>query len=151
MVLRGCLESGLYGNYVSKKPDAGEIWLNRSSGDEGKKKCKNEFTIRNVLNSLQKIDTKTYEIAQKLYEITIEYGGHPNKDALLSMMKKTKDDTSINFQTEYLTGDTPQLQLCLKMCASIGVCSLYIFKNVFPERFDILGISEKLPQLSEGL
>jgi hypothetical protein len=48
----------------------------------------------------------------------------------------------------YLTADRETIAGTLKSVAEIGLCSLMIFRHVFPQRFDLLGIiSETLTQL----
>jgi len=135
MVLRGCLENSLYGLYVTKNPDTQEIWLKRDENDESKKKCRNEFT----------------DIAKNLYEMTIDYGAHPNERAFMSLMSQSKDEQKVDFKMYYLIGDSSPFRLCLKNSARIGVCSLDIFKLIYSHRFDILGISNKLEKLKRGL
>jgi hypothetical protein len=90
-------------------------------------------------------------VASELYERTIDYGAHPNAWALLTNLTKKKDDGSIKFELNYLTGKSPALALCLKTNARVGVCSLMVFKIVFKERFDLLGISDNLQKLRRGL
>jgi len=151
MVLRGCLENSLYGLYVSRNPDAQEIWLRRHDDESSKKNCRNEFTAHNLFKCLEQEDNKKHDIASDLYEMTIDYGAHPNERAFMSLMSQSKDEKKIDFKMYYLIGDSLPLQLCLKNSARIGVCSLDIFKIIYRHRFDILGISDKLENLKKGL
>lgn len=144
MVLRGCLESAIYGLYLSRHKASHEVWLNRHNDEESLKLVKNEFKIANLLNELKTVDSKTYEVTKLLYDRTIDYGAHPNELALTSLLKKTEDENNIKFDLNYLVGNTPALQLVMKTTAQVGICALLIFKNIYKERFDILGISEKL-------
>lgn len=151
IVFRGCLENSLYGLYVSRRPNTQEIWLRRHDDESSKRRCKNEFTTRNVFQCLESVDKKIHHIAQQLYDTTIDYGAHPNERGLMSLMTQEKDGSKIDFRLYYLTGNTLPLHLCIKTAARIGICSLYIFKNIYRERFDILGIAEKLKELEKGL
>ena len=151
MVLRGCIENSLYGLHISDNPDTREVWLCRDDDEDCKRKSKNEFTAKNVFNSLKSKDEKIHLIAKELYETTIDYGAHPNELGLLSMMRTTQDQHKIDFMVDYLTGNSTPLRLSMKMTARVGVFSLFIFKLVFKERFDILGISNRLEKLKQGL
>lgn len=151
MVLRGCLENSLYGLYVAQHPNAQEIWLRRHDDEKSKKKCKSKFTAHNLFKCLEQEDKKKNDIARDLYEMTIDYGAHPNERAFMSLMSQSKDEKKIDFKMYYLIGDSLPLQLCLKNSARIGVCSLDIFKIIYKHRFDILGLSDKLDQLKKGL
>lgn len=96
-------------------------------------------------------NTKIGKVARELYDRTIDYGAHPNAWALLTNLRQKKEGNKIKFELNYLTGNSPALGFCLKTSAEVGVCSLMIFKLVFKERFDILGISEELQKLSRKL
>lgn len=151
MVLRGCLESALYGLYLSQNAASRETWLRRNDDEASKQKVRKEFTIRQLLDSLESIDQDTHRVASELYKRTIDLGAHPNEKAFLSVMKLTKDEDRITFDSAYLLGNTQALQLCLKSAALIGICSLDIFRNVFRERFDILSLTDQLGELKKGL
>lgn len=151
MVLRGCLENALYGLYVSRIPASQETWIRRHEDEKSKKAVKREFKIQNLLNVLKSEDDKLHHIANELYERTIDLGGHPNERAFLSVMKQSRDPSKITFDSAYLIGNEPALQLGLKSCAQIGICALSIFQRIYPERFDILGLSDLLGSLKKGL
>jgi hypothetical protein len=144
MVLRGCLESSLYGLRIHQNPESGETWLRRHDDDESNARVRTEFRISNILESLESVDRRIYAVAKYLYKLTIDYGAHPNERALTSNLTQTNTESYLQFNLNYLTGDTPELKLCLKTNIEIGICSLYIFKFIYRERFDILGISDDL-------
>jgi hypothetical protein len=150
MVLRGCLESALYGLYVAGNTDRQEIWLRRHDSEASRRRVQNEFAIRNVLNHLQGIDTKTHEIAKSLYDRTIDYGGHPNERAISTQIKTESTESRVDFTAEYfLCGGLPQ-KASLKSVAQVSICSLDIFYNVFRDRYRILGIDLRLDQIRRG-
>ena len=137
--------------YVARKTSVREIWLRRDEDHAAKKKVKQEFKVSNLFEVLESEDHKLREIAGLLYERTIDYGGHPNQQAFLSVMKRQSDESKITFQSAYMIGNEPALQLCLKSSAQIGTCALSIIRLVFRERFDLLGISDDLENLKRGL
>jgi len=150
MVLRSCLESALYGLYVAGDTNRQEIWLRRHDDDASRRRVRNEFTIRNVLNHLQTIDSKTHDIAQSFYDGTIDYGGHPNERAVSTQVKTETDGARVDFTAEYfLCGDLPH-QVSLKSSAQIGICCLDIFYNVFRDRYRLLRIDERLDEIRRG-
>jgi len=100
---------------------------------------------------IEKENRKKHYIAKDLYEMTIDYGAHPNEYAFMSLMSQSKDEQKVDFKMYYLIGDSSPFRLCLKNSARIGVCSLYIFKLIYRHRFDILRISDKLEKLKKGL
>ena len=111
MLLRGCLETAFYGFYTRGDNQRQEIWLRRHDDEKSKAKVKKEFTIRNVLNFLKSKDESLYKISNELYVRTIDLGAHPNERAFFSMMKQKKDESKITFDSAYLIGIDPALQL----------------------------------------
>ena len=151
MVLRGCLESALYGLYVAEDANRQEIWLRRHDDDASRRRVRNEFTIRNVLNHLQSIDANTHGIAQSLYERTIDYGAHPNPRAVHTQIKTESAGSRFIVTAQYfLCGDLPH-RASLKSTAQIGICCLDIFYTVFRDRYRILGIDQRLDHIRQGL
>jgi len=151
VLLRSCLENALYGLYLAKNPESREVWLRRHESEEHKRAVRNEFKIRNMFDLAVEMDKKSGEITEKLYERTIDYGAHPNERALMQTMQKKETDENIEFKIAYFDEDAKPLRLALKTTAQVGICSFYLFYPVYKERFDIMGITEKLDRVKEGL
>jgi len=149
--LRLALENALYGFYLSRNPGSRETWLSRHDSDAAKKKVRNEFKIRTLFDTLKRVDAHEAQVAQTLYERSIDYGAHPNERALMQSMKMHKEADKIEFKVIYLTEDTLSLRLVLKTCAQVGVCCLGIFRHVYRERFDLVGLTDTLSALRKGL
>jgi len=151
MVFRGCIENALYGLYISKNSESIKTWLSRHDDKKSKDKVRSEFTIGKLLRFLENENPELFKITLSLYERTIDLGGHPNEQAFLSMIKMTRSESMIKFDSIYLMGNEPPLALCLKSCAQIGINALFVFQIIYKERFDILGLSDKLNMMKQGL
>jgi hypothetical protein len=149
--LRSCLENALYGLYLARNPGSRETWLRRHDSDEHKKKVKDEFKIRTMLDLAKSLDRKEGEVAELLYERTIDCGAHPNERALMQTLQINEKPEHVEFKIVYLEGDSEQLKLALKTTAQVGVCALSIFRSVYRERFDILGVTVALDHIKKGL
>ena len=150
MVLRGCLENALYGLYFFKNPESRRVWLNRHDNAESRRLAGREVKYQKLLACLKSANKHTSETADELYDRTIDYGAHPNERALsqsLTRLNLTKERWE--FSMSYLSEDFAPFRACLLTSARVGVCSLDIFREVFKERFDILGISDDLGNLRE--
>jgi hypothetical protein len=147
MVLRGCIESALYGFYLSKNKNSHETWLNRHASEKALKLVNDEFKIVNLFAVLKTTDLQIHDAAKILYDRTIDFGAHPNELALTSLLRKNEEEDLIQFDLLYLSGDTPAFRFALKTTAQIGLCALLIFKNVYSKRFSLLGLDEKLARL----
>ncbi len=150
-ILRGCIESSLYGLHVHRNPASAEAWLKRHDDSAALQKAKTEFVIGPMFTLLESVDLKTAQAAKSLYEQTIDFGGHPNEKAIISNLKISREPGSVRFDLAYLNADSLALQLCLKTCARTGVASLRIFRQVFGTRFNLIGLSAEIDSLSKGL
>ena len=150
-VLRTCIEASLYGLHCVRNPDAQGVWLRRNEGDKERGKCKNEFSVGNVMTTLHRESPKTHDRIKLLYERTIDYGGHPNEKSIFSNIRRTDTDEHIGFDLVYLAGDTPAFRVCLKTCGQVAVCSLDVYRLIYSERFDLLGLTDRLKQLKKSL
>jgi hypothetical protein len=148
MVLRGCLESSLYGLHIAQDEEGKAVtWLNREVDEAALKAVRKEFSVGNVMATLARIDPQTAKAASDLYERTITYGGHPNPYSILSISAQKDEAAKTTHLQDVLSRDCPAMRLCLKTTAEVGLCSLHVFLNVYRQRFDILGITDKLVEL----
>lgn len=149
--LRLCLENGLYGLYLSRNPASRETWLRRHDSEQAKRRVRNEFTIRNLFDTLCGCDRNEARLAEELYERCIDYGGHPNERALTQNLKTEIGPEVVIFQIVYLSDDPLVLHDCLRTAAQVGASVLGIFRLVFKERFDLTGLSDQLNRARQGL
>ena len=150
-LLRSCLENALYGLYLAKHPEFREIWLRRGEDAAAKQKVKDKFKVGAMLGFAAAQDTREGGIAKVLYELTIDSGAHPNELALMQTLKIDKEADHIEFKSNYLGTDSVALLAALKSTAQVGVCTLSLFQVVYPERFNILGVTDLLRHAKAGL
>jgi len=150
-LLRGCIEYGLYGFYFYKFPAAIKTWAERDDNDAGKKKARKDLTFGKMLSELDKSGGAIGKATRHLYELTIDAGAHPNRKTITLAMTREERDELISFDLAQLNVEPMMLIMALKTCAQVGISSLKIFKLVFPERFDLLGISDDIERLSRSV
>jgi hypothetical protein len=151
ILLRGCLENALYGLYFQRNPASREIWLRRGEDEASRRRAKNEFLVGKLFSCLEAVDRNTHQIAKALYDDTIDSGGHPNPDGILQSVTSIEEADNLKFITKYMHADPLHYRVAMKQTAQAGVCSLDIFRNVFQQRFDILGLTNRLRQLKARL
>lgn len=151
MVQRGVLENALYALHIHHSDVAADSWVNRHRSDRDTLLARGEFSHKRVLGTVQRVDPNNAAVAARLYQRTIDFGAHPNERAATSCMQMIEENGRIRVQQSYLAGGTLPQQHALKTCVQIGVCSLYIFRRVFRERFDILGLTNRLDRLRRVL
>lgn len=150
MVLRGCLESALYGFYVAGDTRRQNVWLNRHVDDASRRLVKSQFTICRMMDQLRLTDPKTCEVAQALYERTIDYGAHPNERAVTAQVKVETQGLGAKFTARYFVCNEPLHLACLRSTTQVGICCLDIFRIVFGDRYRVLGIDQRLDRLRKG-
>ena len=146
VLLRSIIEYSLYALHIHRNPEAGNKWLHRHRDEPAFKAVRKEFTYSNVSKTLDDLDPSLSQITKRLYEQTIDFGAHPNERALSSSMMISKDEKGAEYAQVYLCGDTENLTYGLISTARVGLCALYIFRCVFLERFEILGIKAKMDE-----
>jgi hypothetical protein len=154
--LRLVLEDALYGFYFFKNPASLTTWLNRHENEESKKRVMSEFKIRgehkSLLATLKTSDKKLGDDVAALYEHTIDFGAHPNKLGLKQRSTVTNTEGNAKFDVHYLIpGNDPASRLAFRRAAQIGVSALTVFGLAHKERFDLIGLTDKIHNLRKGL
>ncbi|NWG86237.1 MAG: hypothetical protein HXY26_01795 [Hydrogenophilaceae bacterium] len=150
-LLRSCLENALYGLYLSKHPESRETWLRRGEDTAARQRVKDEFQIGTMLRLAAMVDATEGAVARALYDRTIDSGAHPNELALMQTLQINKSADHIEFKSNYLDHDSVALRAALKTTAQVGVCALSLFQLIYPERFDIMGVTDLLRHVKVGL
>lgn len=149
--LRLALEDALYGFHLAGNTELQETWLKRHDNSAAKKAVKSEFQIRNLLDAFAKADAAEAARARELYEHAIDYGAHPNERSVTQSLEMDGVDGGVKIKSPYFAGDTAAFRVCLRSAMRVGVCCLSVFRSVYPERFDLIGLSEQLKGLKRGL
>lgn len=150
-LLRSCLETALYGVYLARKPLSRELWLRRSDSDDTKRAVRNEFQWGKMLPELAALDRHEAEIAQALYERCIDFGAHPNEQALMQSLQINERAADVEFKVVYAGGEPGQFEHSLKSSAQVGVCAFSMFREIYRERCDLMGLTGQLRQAKVGL
>lgn len=148
---RTALECALYGLFVSNDPNLFEIWRNRHLNAEARRTARRMFRIIAVLEHLEQVNPGLGAKTKVIYNLLIDFGGHPNPAGLLASAESTEDMNGGRIDTVYLHDNEIQLQTGIKNVARTGVVSLGIVVEVYPVRSEILGITARLPRLARGL
>lgn len=151
MVMRGCLEWSLYALLFRSDPRLAELWGDRHESDEARRAVRSAFTYAALRRELEQSAPEIATIVAGMYEKCIDFGAHPNIGALLSAARTTAGSDRTTFEVLYLSAERPVVEGTLRSTAQAGICSLLVFRSIYRERFDILGISERITRLQKGL
>lgn len=148
-LLRACLECGAYGLHIANDTSRMEIWLRRHDDSSAKSQLLKEFAVSRLRASIQRRSEKMLSIFDEMYERTIDFGAHPNERALLSSIKQDRLDDRIEYQTVFLHGDGLQLDHALKTTGQVGLWVLHAFQLLYPSRFMLLSIRQRLEDVRQ--
>ncbi len=144
ILLRNCIEYPLYALHINRNPDVSEKWINRHKDEESLKTMRNEFQYGRVIKTLESIDPEICRTSKLLYKRAIDFGAHPNERSITSSLKVIQKGDRTEFKQIYLAQDSKQLLHGLKSTAQAGLCALYIYRHIFKQRFNIIGLTQKM-------
>jgi hypothetical protein len=143
---RSCLEYAGYAKLVTVEPELARLWLQR---DQNLAEVRKKFSNRAVRESIEKDDAALAKIYQALYELSIDFGAHPNEKGVLGSVVPGSPATG-TMQVTILPGDSLQLWHGLKNCGRIGICSLKIFNLIFGDHFAKSDFDTKVAEVSRS-
>lgn len=150
-VIRVCIEWAAYALHIFENPDAGKIWLERQKDESLKSKCRNKFTKGKINKTLKVYDKRLAEVYVYIYDLSIDFGAHPNELAVSSNMTIENIPEGKRIKHKYFQEDGPSLDHGLRLLAQSGLCSLFIFQHIFKARFELLGLRPRLQNLRKYL
>ena len=151
IMIRALLESVGYAAHISLHPRLSEVWLRRHDNSAAKRAAKAEFTITKIRQSISTRDRHAAERFQRLYDDSIDFGGHPNERAITSNLVKNERNGAEQLEQVLLHGDGPALDHAFISVARAGLLALDILQIPFSARFELLGVRERMLGLRTGL
>jgi hypothetical protein len=154
VVMRSCLEYAGYAlaifadPHLEDEPSREHVFVNRHADEASMRLQKQEFQIIKVEKIITYYDPKLGNIFRFLYNRSIDYGGHPNPHGMLTAMNIDKEDEKItSITTLALTVEPLPLIFAMKSAAQVGLTALYVFREMFKAKFELLGIRVEMDAL----
>ena len=147
-MIRACLEYAGYGLHVDRNHGFAETFLRRADNQAAKQAVRQRFGIKRIRQTIENANQDVGKVFHLLYERSIDLGAHPNE---LSLLGSLELGVPGSVRSKYLHADGPALDLALKSSAQTGVCALDVLREVFKQRFALLGVSADLDALRQGL
>ncbi|MEQ9446266.1 MAG: XRE family transcriptional regulator [Rhodospirillaceae bacterium] len=149
--LRVCMEYAGYALHIDRDDKRAVTWLNRHEDEDSLKAVKQEFQISKVRDTIKFADHKKAEIFDHLYQRCIDWGAHPNEMAVTGNARLIKQGDRKLYEQTYLHGAGVMMEGGLKTTAQCGLCTLGIFQEAFPARFELLGVKHDILELRKNL
>jgi len=130
---RAAVESALYGWYLAGKPDACQRWHDKPKTRGERKKWDQEFRFSSLSDALSEISEGAAKWAKEMHQTAIDFGAHPNKEALYSNMRleTTLDGTRLSM--EFLHTSRASSLSATKFVIETGMFVVALFGRAYPE------------------
>lgn len=148
-LLRACIENSLYACYVFGNPELAQVWSDRHKSEKNKNKCKSEFTIKNVFTALEKRSKSIAKEAKQSYDMTIDFGAHPNERSLFPNLQEKQDGHGFNLNI--FNNDPYIMRSTLVIIAMISSLVFKIFALIFPDVFKQPNLAIKIKNLDNEI
>lgn len=149
-VLRTSIEHSWYALHIAndpKTPRRAEVWAKGGEGAEVKQAIKKEFTIRKVRATHEKLDAQSAIEMQRLYDLLIDYGGHPNLNAIITSVQASQRGDGWDYRMGKLHPTKGQVMVSLKWTVTVSIGVFKLFRLIFPERFEIMDLEADIRSL----
>lgn len=131
---RAAMESALYGWYLAENPSAAQRWHDKPTDRAKLKTWNDEFKFSALRLELSKTNRDTAEWAKYLHQTSIDFGAHPNKEALYSnMMHERRADGGSILQMIFLHTWRAFSVSTTKFVIETGMFAVSLFGRAFPD------------------
>ena len=149
VMFRACIENALYGYYINKNPELGNIWAERHQGKKAKKLVRNNFSIGAILRFLAEQEPKVGAYIEDMYETSIDFGAHPNVHSIGCSLQYIEDERRTVM--DIFNNDDFILKGCLLANARFGLGCLSVLRLIYPKQLENIGVPEELAGLFDRL
>ena len=151
---RAAIEQAWYALHIAKDPEPwkrAEIWLRRNESADAKASCKAEFTVAKVRATHSSLDVGNAKDLSELYELTIDFGAHPNQMGVLGSIRRVEDAEKVVYNVGILAPNTLGVMAAIRMTIAIAIGVFRVFRVIYPERFAIVGLDGEIASLVAAL
>ncbi len=146
MALRGALESALFGLIASRSEENRSIWLDR---DRNLKRSRKLYSARSALKLLEDDDPNLCAMVAEAYELTIEFGAHPNARSVMEHLTIV-EGRSVTLTYLQSMPSTAFVRAVLA-CIETGLIIIYVFPHAFPDHGAAIAIHGEAAKIREEL
>jgi hypothetical protein len=131
---RAAMESALYGWYLARNPGAAKRWHDKPTDRAALKAWNAEFKFSALTSALSKTSEDAAKWAKYLHQTSIDFGAHPNKEALYSnMAHKRGADGSSTLEMTFLHTWRAFSVSTTKFVIETGMFAISLFARAFPD------------------
>lgn len=146
---RATVESALYGWYLATHAEAALRWHKKPIEREELKKWGREFKFSSLTKELG--DERLVEWAKYLHQTAIDFGAHPNKEALYSNLEIINKDVRTTVRMTFLHQWNTLSISTAKFVVETGMLVIRLFSLGFPNLERDLALPRDLGELATKL
>jgi hypothetical protein len=150
-VLRVAIEHAWYALHITQDPAPparAQVWWNRGDSPQATQACKDEFTVGNVRRTHEGLDRATAAGMQKVYDNTIDLGGHPNQGGVaLTLRLDERDEETVTIGVGFLHPVPVLIVSTTKAAVDVATGLAKVVSLIYPERFRIASLDEEVNRL----
>jgi hypothetical protein len=128
-ILRLCLEFAGYACLLTERPELAMVWWDRDVDEKTKQAARDALTAGAVKRAVKRLDERTGEIYEGLYDRTIQWGAHPNEKTVTQNLALKFNPGEMVIEQVYLQADGKPLDHGLRTAGQVGICALKIFEH----------------------
>jgi hypothetical protein len=107
--------------------------------------------VKNVRSTHEARDASSAAEMQRLYEMSIDHGAHPNQMGVFSGMSAMETATEVNYKVGILTAAEQPVMVSLRLAAAVAIGALKTFRLIYSERFAMVGLDDEIAGLVQEL
>ncbi len=148
---RATVESALYGWYLSTNLEDAQLWNSKPAENEARKEWGKKFRFSSLAGKLKTFDEGLAEWAKYLHQVAIDFGAHPNKDALYSNMELYEDKDKAHINVLFLHPLNQFSIGTMKFTVETGMFAIRLFALGFPDGSRALNLDQDIDRLTKKL
>lgn len=149
---RGVLECAAFALKLRRVPDSVSVWRDRHASQEALKACRRAFSFKPILEAcIDEAGDGFRTMCNRVYDRTIDTGGHPNVGAVLPYVDAPVPISSnaIAFASALTIGPGEGMQEALDLVGVCGWLGLAICRHGWLQAFDESGLSGRIAEIAQ--
>jgi len=129
---RATLETAVYGWYLTSHPDSIQQWLNKpeASDKNALRAWNNTFNFSNIARLIGQQEPILEPLLKQSYQIAIDFGAHPNKEALTSNLVRLNAEGMVSIGYIHAKGNI--IPYTCSFMLDISLSLLVLLRQTYP-------------------
>jgi hypothetical protein len=149
-LFRSALEYAGYALHFTRNPELQEIWIRRHDDLSASRAVRRRFSMSEVNSTLEGESGAIARSFTQVYELTIDFGGHPNERALTTRLNLRRESGQAISSVTQLSDQPRDYLFTVRTALRVGAICLAIFDRIFQTKFRLAGIDREIDALRQA-